>query len=167
MLQHILTTYLLPLLIYGAITGLANLLLSHKSQIESYAQAYPKWSGVLKMLRAVGFDPWNFVSAISLWAQKRLPDAQQNGAKAVAAWRTIARASTIIDQPPPPKPPSIPPLAAAGLFLIALILAASCSPADIAAERKAAADGQAKLDQYCDARAHALQSPDGGEAGSK
>lgn len=33
MLQHILTAYLLPLLIYGGITGLANLLLSHKSQI--------------------------------------------------------------------------------------------------------------------------------------
>lgn len=69
--------------------------------------------------------------------------------------------------PDPPPPPNLPRAAFAGLFLLAIILAASCSPADIAAERKAAADGQAKLDQYCDARAHTLQSPDGGEAGSK
>lgn len=76
--------------------------------------------------------------------------------------------------PDPPPPPDLPRAAFAGLgrlaslaLCVAALVYCSCSPADIAAERKAAADGQAKLDQYCDARVRALQSPDGGEAGSK
>jgi len=83
-MHDILVNYVLPLLIYGFITGLANLALAHKSQIESWAETHPKYAGFLKLMRAVGFDPWNLVSAVSLWAKKRLPDAQQNGAKAVA-----------------------------------------------------------------------------------
>lgn len=95
MLHTILVTYLLPLLIYGAITGTANLLLSRKSQVELWAESNPKLAGAMKLLRAVGLDPWQIISAISLWATKKLPDAQRSeGLKA--------------DDPKMPKPPNPP-----------------------------------------------------------
>lgn len=58
---------------------------------------------------------------------------------------------------------------ALGLWLAAVVWA--CSPADMAAERKAVADANAKVNKYCDERAALLRSfepfPYGGEAGAK
>lgn len=55
------------------------------------------------------------------------------------------------------------------LGLLAIALVGACSSADIAVEKKAAADANARINQYCDARSKALQSLefDGGEAGAK
>lgn len=115
-LHTILVNYVVPLLVYGAITGIANLLLSHKSQIEAYAESYPRWAGFLKLLRAVGFDPWNAIAGISLWAKGKLPAAQQNGAKAVAAMRSVG-AAYVESEDDRPTPPSLPPAAAALLLV--------------------------------------------------
>lgn len=95
MLHNILVNYLVPLLIYGAITGIANLLLSKKSQVELWAEANPRLAAVMKLLRAVGLDPWQIISAISLWATKKLPDAQRSEGLKEA-------------DPKIPKPPSTP-----------------------------------------------------------
>lgn len=51
-----------------------------------------------------------------------------------------------------------------GLCGFALVL--GCSPADVAAEKKAVADANAKINAYCDARAQALEALSG-DAGSK
>lgn len=59
--------------------------------------------------------------------------------------------------------------AALALGMLGLALVFSCSSADIAVEKKAAADANARINQYCDARSKALQALefDGGEAGAK
>lgn len=103
-IQTILIRYVLPVLAYGAITGIANLVLSRKSQIELWAEQHPKAAALQKFLRAVGLDPFNLLAAVSLWAKGKLPEAQQNGAKAVAAFKIAS-----IAPPPPPPPPSDPP----------------------------------------------------------
>ena len=128
MLQHVLTNYILPLLIYVFITGLANLLLAHRSQIESWAEANPRYAGYLKFQRAIGFDPWSFIAAVSLWAKKRLPDAQQNGVKAVAALveAESVRAPRMFPSEPPP---SFPPAALLLLAIAFAFHAQACSSA--------------------------------------
>lgn len=127
MLKDIIITYLIPLLIYGFITGAANLALSYRSQIETWAEANPRAAALQKLLRAIGLDPWNLVSAVSLWAKKRLPDAQQNGTKAVAA--LVEKEASM--SPPPsddddtprfPGPPAAPVI---GLLLFVLLAAHS------------------------------------------
>jgi hypothetical protein len=107
--------YVIALLVYGAITGLASAVLAHKSQIESWAIENPKRAGALKILRGVGLDPWNVISGVSLWAKGKLPDAQQNGAKAVAQFKAASVAPpplTDADDTPPTRmfPPSVPPV---------------------------------------------------------
>lgn len=51
-----------------------------------------------------------------------------------------------------------------GLCGLAMVL--SCSPADIAAEKKALADANARINSYCDARAKAIEVLSG-DAGAK
>jgi hypothetical protein len=118
-MQDIFVKYLLPLLLYAFITGVANLLLSHKSQIEAYANSKPRLAALQKLLRAVGFDPWNFVAFVSLWAKKRLPDAQQNGAKAVAA----LVASGSVRPPPKSEDVQLPPFFPGGAAVLLLVCA--------------------------------------------
>jgi hypothetical protein len=115
MIQQILTQYVIPLLAYGLITGLANLLLSRKSQVELWAESHPKAAGAMKLLRAVGLDPWQIISAISLWATKKLPDAQRSeGLK--------SEDPKPVKPPKPPSPPYIPTNTMTLLLCLGLIL---------------------------------------------
>lgn len=76
MLNQVLAT-LLPLLLWGGLTGIINLAFGYKSQIEAWAESRPKVAALLKLSRAVGLDPWNILSAVKLAATKKLPDAQK------------------------------------------------------------------------------------------
>lgn len=58
MLHDVIFKYLLPLLGCGFVTGVANLLLSNKSQVELWAETHPKLAAAMKLLRAIGLDPW-------------------------------------------------------------------------------------------------------------
>ncbi len=124
MLHDILVNYLLPLLIYGFITGLANLALAHKSQIETWSESHPKYAGFLKLMRAVGFDPWSLVAALSLWAKKRLPDAQQNGAKAIAQLKAASVRPLPLEEHEP-TPRWAGPSSGSGLAVLLLVALAS------------------------------------------
>ncbi len=64
-------------LLYAAATGIFNLILGHKSQVEAWAQSNPKLAAVLKFTRALGLDPWNLFSAALLLLKGKLPAAQQ------------------------------------------------------------------------------------------
>jgi hypothetical protein len=72
-----LLAYLLPLLAWGALTGIINLAFGYRSQIEAWAESNPRVAGLLKLSRALGLDPWNVLSALKLLASKKLPDAQK------------------------------------------------------------------------------------------
>lgn len=58
---------------YLAITGLLNLIIGHKSQIDAWAESKPRLAAVLKLLRSAGFDPWMLIQSVSLAVSKRLP----------------------------------------------------------------------------------------------
>lgn len=75
---HLDTNAILVAVLYAAVTGVWNLALGHKSQVESWATSHPRLAAVLKMTRALGLDPWNFGAAIMLAFFKRLPQAQQS-----------------------------------------------------------------------------------------
>jgi hypothetical protein len=64
-------------LLYAALTGIFNLALGHKSQVEAWAMANPKLAALLKLTRALGFDPWNAFSGGLLLLKGKLPAAQQ------------------------------------------------------------------------------------------
>jgi len=68
-------------LAYAALTGIFNLVLGRKSQIEAYATANPRLAAILKISRAMGFDPWNVISGLSLAFTKKLPEIQQADSK--------------------------------------------------------------------------------------
>ncbi len=65
-------------LAYALLTGIFNLLLGHKSQVEAWAESNPGLAAVLKATRALGFDPWNLIAALSLAFAKKLPEAQKS-----------------------------------------------------------------------------------------
>ena len=67
----------LPVLGWWLLTGIINLAFAYKSQIEAWAESNPRLASMLKLSRAIGFDPWNFLSSLKLFAQKKLPDAQK------------------------------------------------------------------------------------------
>lgn len=58
---------------YAAITGVLNLLLSERSRVDAWAANQPRLASLLKLLRAVGFDPWLVVASASLMFKGRLP----------------------------------------------------------------------------------------------
>lgn len=61
--------------LYGGITAVLNALFARRSQLDTWAEAHPQRAGALKLLRAIGLDPWLIAQALSLWANKRLPEA--------------------------------------------------------------------------------------------
>lgn len=65
-------------LLYALVTGVFNLLFSHKSQIADWAEQNPRLAAVMKLTRALGLDPWALIAAFQLAITKRLPDAQKN-----------------------------------------------------------------------------------------
>lgn len=74
--------FLKPYLWYLAL-GVVSLVLSHRSQIDEWAENNPRLAAVLKLVRALGLDPWMLVQAISLLVRKRLPAAQVAGSKSM------------------------------------------------------------------------------------
>lgn len=83
--------------------GALSLVLSRRSQIDSWAEAHPRVAGALKLLRSLGLDPWMLLQSISLIIRGRLPE------------------------PPATKPTSkLPPLTVVTLALVCLGLS-SCA----------------------------------------
>jgi hypothetical protein len=58
-------------------TALVNLV-AHKSQVDSWCEKRPKLAAVLKLFRAVGFDPWLLVQSLSLFVKGKLPEKLRN-----------------------------------------------------------------------------------------
>lgn len=134
-------------LLYAALTGLFNFAFAHKSQIETWSLTKPRLAAFLKLTRAIGLDPWNIAASALLLFQKRLPVAQQNGVKAIAA--LVQTEAT-----PPSRmfPSSIPPAAALLLAISFAFHTQACSPA---APPKAPCDSLtlAAIDAECSAQA--------------
>lgn len=111
-------------LLYAALSGIFNFAFAHKSQIETWSLTKPRLAAFLKLTRAIGLDPWNIAASALLLFKKRLPVAQQNGAKAVAA--------LIESEVPVPSKPTIPPMfPGATILLLAIgfaVHAQGCGP---------------------------------------
>lgn len=71
----------LPLLLWGAVSGVLNLLLTRKSQIEAWVNVHPRLAAWSQFLRSVGFDPWALHAWATLLVKKKLPEAQQADSK--------------------------------------------------------------------------------------
>lgn len=76
MLQQLLAA-VLPLILWGAVSGVLNLILTRKSQIEAWVSVHPNLAAWSKFLRSVGFDPWAFHAWLTLLVAKKLPEYQQ------------------------------------------------------------------------------------------
>lgn len=76
MLQQVLAA-VLPLILWGAVSGVLNLMLTRKSQIEAWVAVHPTLAAWSKFLRSVGFDPWALHAWATLLVKKKLPEAQQ------------------------------------------------------------------------------------------
>lgn len=122
MLQHVLSLAL-PVLGWWLLTGIINLAFAYKSQIEAWAESNPRLASLLKLSRALGFDPWNLLSSLKLLASKKLPDAQKADspiakleqkradAKRLGIDRDPPGGSATRDElSPPPPPPSVRPM---------------------------------------------------------
>jgi hypothetical protein len=119
--------FLVSLLVWGSVTGVLNALLARKSQIETWAESHPRAAAVQKFMRAIGFDPWNAISAALLWAKGRLPMAQKAG-------------TTVEDgKIKAPRIPGLPVLCLALMLPLALL---GCSPRDGVPPASAADVGQ-------------------------
>src|SRR5690606_9622261 len=53
--------------------GLISLLIANRSQIDEWAEKNPRVAGILKLMRALGIDPWMLLQSISLIVRGRLP----------------------------------------------------------------------------------------------
>lgn len=152
-----LLAYVLPLLAWGALSGVLNLLLTRKSQIEAWVNVHPRLAAWSKLLRSIGFDPWAAHAWLTLLVKKKLPEAQQADSPIAQLEQRKADAKRLGggDEPPtgedpvgpagPPPwagsfPPSsklpglklsrwLPALAALGVFLAMVLLpfVAGCS----------------------------------------
>lgn len=58
-------------------TALVNLV-ARKSQVDAWCESHPKLAAVLKLFRAVGFDPWLLVQSFSLFVKGKLPEKLRN-----------------------------------------------------------------------------------------
>lgn len=161
MLQETLA-YLLPLLLWGAVSGVLNLILTRKSQIEAWTSAHPTLAGWSKFLRGVGLDPWALHAWLTLLVSKKLPAAQQADSPIAKAEQRKADAKKLADDPV-----SIIPPGTLLIFLGAVCFGSAygltgchdvqpCSTEDLATgplalhNAKCAADRQAKFPDYPD-----------------
>jgi hypothetical protein len=103
---HAILVFLQPYAWYVAL-GAVSLLLSHRSQVDAWAEKNPRLAGLMKLLRSLGLDPWMFVQSVSLIAKGRLPKAVTDGSRSV-------------------RPP---PLAVVALMIGALMLTGCPGPA--------------------------------------
>lgn len=112
---------LLTLAAYAAITGILNLVLARKSQIEAWSEAHPKLAAGAKLLRAIGLDPWHIIASLSLFFRSKLPEVQKSDS-------TIARIEQRKADEKRLGPTSIIPPAMM-LMLCLMLMACGCSPA--------------------------------------
>ncbi|UOF77323.1 hypothetical protein [Caudoviricetes sp.] len=73
----------LAMVAYAAITGILNLLIAERSRVDAWATSHPRVAAALKLMRAVGFDPWHVIAAATLFFAKKLPEPKQPHAKIV------------------------------------------------------------------------------------
>lgn len=87
-----------------AILYLCNVILGHRSQLDSWVTKHPKVGGVLKVIRgALPCDPWLIIQGLSLLVRGTLP----------AKFAPIANAinTPTAELPPIPEANNIPPAA--------------------------------------------------------
>lgn len=86
------------------ITGLLNLLIARKSQVDAWAESNPRWAALFKLFRSLGIDPWMFIQSLALFFSGKLPKSVKSE---------------------PEKKPNIPPLGPALALLAALSIVGS------------------------------------------
>jgi hypothetical protein len=123
---------LLPYALWLA-AGLLSLLLSHKSQVDAWAEKNPRTAGLMKLLRSLGLDPWMLVQGLALLVRGRLPVKLQ-AAKIIAAMdapppSAAVRAEVVKQSVAPPKLPPMFPGAMLLLVAFCLPLATACNGA--------------------------------------
>ncbi len=132
-MPHLDTNAILLAVLYAAVTGVWNLALGHKSQVEAWALSNPRLAAVLKFTRALGFDPWNLLSSAMLLFLQKLPAAQRSDS-AIAIREAVkadekAAAADAADEKVSIIPPSKPLLV---LLLAAFVChAQACSAAPV------------------------------------
>lgn len=103
-MRETLVSILIPVGLYLAL-GILNALIAKRSQIDAWAEANPRAAALLKMMRALGLDPWMALQSLTLLVKGRLPLALKGRQ----------------DEPPrvtPIPPPATGPVA---LFVIAFV----------------------------------------------
>jgi hypothetical protein len=75
-MKDILLTFLREHAWYLAL-GLIALVTSRRSQIDEWASAHPRVAGAMKLMRALGFDPWMTLQSLSLIVRGKLPAAPE------------------------------------------------------------------------------------------
>lgn len=109
---------LVPVGLYLAL-GVLNALIAKRSQIDAWAEANPRAAALLKMMRALGFDPWLAVQSLTLALKGRLP----------LALKSPPEVEPVTKDPPVPFPPP-PPVGPAILLLLLVALSQqACSAA--------------------------------------
>lgn len=103
--------HLALLVLAACITGLWNLAVAKRTQIDEWSEANPRIAGALKIVRGFGFDPWTIYQGIVLIALGRLPAYTK---------QTLAQVSK-----PNPKPPILP-IIMVGLLLGLLVWFCGC-----------------------------------------
>lgn len=86
---------LLALAGWLALSFVINLLFAKRSQLDHWAEANPRIAALLKLMRAVGIDPWMMLQAASLFVRGRLPPGMGGGGAGKD------------DLPPTPRDPSV------------------------------------------------------------
>jgi hypothetical protein len=65
-----------PVLFYMLATGAANLL-TYLATDSAWLSRHPRWAGVFKMLRGIGFSPSAVAQGVQIIAGSRLPNSLQ------------------------------------------------------------------------------------------
>lgn len=82
------------LAVWFGLTFLLNLVLGKKSQIDAWCETRPRISGLLKLTRGLGLDPWLALQGLSLVVAKKLPTAYAALAERLA--RVLAGAAVAL-----------------------------------------------------------------------
>lgn len=65
-------------LVWPVASALLSLLVGERSRVDAWCEAHPRVAGGIKLLRAMGVDPWLIVSATSLIVNKKLPAPKEH-----------------------------------------------------------------------------------------
>ena len=109
-ISHLHWQHFVVLALFFIVSALLNLLLSKKTQIDAWAEAQPRLAGILKIGRAIGFDPWGILQGWSLLITGKLPPYLKTTLSELSPAPTEDDRPTPVDHPPAgAKPPSTPP----------------------------------------------------------